>query len=80
MDKTGPQCYSCGGYGHIARLCANERNKEAVGRRELRDRKKSSKAGHVKPKREMLSQDREESNGDGDSQYDTASDQESENE
>lgn len=80
VDKTGPQCYSCGGYGHIARQCANERNREAVGERKLRDGKKLSKAGRVKPKREILSQDGEESDGDGDSQYDTASDQESEKE
>lgn len=74
-DKTGPQCYSCGGYGHIARVCANERKEEAVGKEKPNDGKKSSKAGRAKPKRETSSQDREES--DSESQYDTASDQES---
>jgi hypothetical protein len=77
-DKTGPQCYSCGGYGHIARECANERKKEAIGKEKPNDGKKSSKAGRVKPKRETSSQDKDES--DSESQYGTASDQESEKE
>jgi hypothetical protein len=77
-DKTGPQCYSCGGYGHIARECANERKKEAAGKEKSGDGKKASKVGRVKPKREASSQDGEQS--DSDSQYDTASDQESEKE
>lgn len=74
--ETGPQCYSCGGYGHIARECANERNKEAVGKEKPNDGKKSSKAGRVKPKIETSLQYKDES--DSESQYDTASDQESE--
>lgn len=78
MDKTGPQCYSCEGYGHIARECANERKKEATVKEKPGDGKKSSKAGHVKPKRGTSSQDKDES--DSESQYDTASDQESEKE
>ena len=77
-DKTGPQCYSCGGYGHIARECANERKKEATGKEKPGDRKKASKAGRAKPKKET-SRDGEESDS-GSSQYDTASDQESEKE
>jgi len=80
MTMTGPQCYSCGGYGHIARQCANERDKEAAGKKKPKDGKKASKAVRVKPKRETLSQIGEESDGDSDGQYNTASDHESEKE